>query len=121
MALATTLQTTFAASVMAGFGRICPLLLPAGIMHAFGDSKRPLAVLRSRTSVMRPDFSASVAALSCAPRVAVRGFGQAGVRASVGRAGFATHGCRGTSVAHNRRPCNARGVLVRRYPVIVRA
>ncbi len=106
---------------MAGFGHIQPLSLPARIMHAFGDSKRPLAVLRSRASVMRPGFSSAVAALRCAPRVAVRGFGQAGVRASVGRAGFATHGCRGASVAHNRRPCNARGVVVRRYPVIVRA
>ena len=90
-------------------------------MRAFGHSKRPLAALRSRASVLRTDFSAAVAAPRCAPRVAALGFGQAGVRASVGRAGFATPGCRGTSVAHNRRPCNARGVVVRRYPVIVRA
>ena len=90
-------------------------------MRAFGHSKRPLAALRSRASVLRTDFIAADTAPACAPRVAVRGFGQAGVRASVGRAGFATHGFRGTSVAHNRRPCNARGVVVRSYPVIVRA
>ena len=106
---------------MDGFGHIQPLLLPARSMHAFGESKRPLAVLRSWASVMRPDFSAAVAALSCAPRVAALGFGQAGVRASVGKPGFAAPSCRGASVADNRHPCNARGVVVRRCPVIVRA
>ena len=89
-------------------------------MRAFGHSKRPLEALGSRASVLRTDFSAAVAAPRCAPRVAALGFGQAGVRASVARAGFATHGCGGTSVAHNRCPCNARGVVVRRCPVIVR-
>ena len=89
MALAATPQTTFAAWVMAGFGHICPLVFPSHLMRAFGHSKRPLAALRSGASVLRPDLSAAVAAPRCAPRVAALGFGQAGVRASVGRAGFA--------------------------------
>ena len=69
--MVTTPQTTFAASVMTGFGHICPLLFPSRLMRAFGHSKRPLAALRCRASVLRPDFSATVAAPRCAPRVAV--------------------------------------------------